>query len=75
MESKNKKYSPSQLAKMFDKKLITVSQRFNSKYAGKRWGVVSKQRLDGSIEKYVPESNLGLWKSDTKYVGRPVFRV
>jgi len=67
------KYTVSQISKMFDKNWQTVNFRFNSKYANKRWGVITEKRPDGSIKKYVPADKLNLWIEDINYVGKPVF--
>lgn len=69
-----KKYKPTAISRMFGIKPTTVAQRFASPYAEKRWGVTIKRRKDGSIERYVLESNLHYWKDGVNYVGRPVFR-
>ena len=74
MEEKEKKYKPTAISRMFNIRPGTVAQRFASPYAEKRWGVVTKRRADGSIERYVPESNLHFWKENISYVGRPIFR-
>ncbi len=74
MEEKEKKYKPTAIARMFKIRPGTVAQRFASPYAEKRWGVVIHRRADGSIERYVPESNLHFWKENVSYVGRPIFR-
>lgn len=71
---KEKKYKPTAIARMFGIKPTTVAQRFASPYAEKRWGVIIHRRRDGSIERYVPESNLHYWKENPNYVGRPVFK-
>jgi hypothetical protein len=73
MVEQEKKYKPTAIARMFGLRPSTVIQRFASPYAEKRWGVTVKRRKDGSIERYVPESNLHFWKENPNYVGRPVF--
>jgi len=66
-----KRYKPTEIARMFNKKVITVAQRFSSPHAGIRWGVITERREDGTIDRYVPEKNLHLWKREKRYVGRP----
>lgn len=73
MGNKIRKYTSTQLARMFNKKLVTVAQRFVSPYAKERWGVMVEKRPDGSVRRFVPEDKLPLWEADTKYVGRPRF--
>jgi hypothetical protein len=68
-----KKYTVSEISKMFDKHYQTVNFRFNSPYADKRWGVIKETRPDGSIKKYVPEEKIHLWVDEENYVGKPVF--
>lgn len=67
-------YKPTALSRMLGLNLVTVAQRFTSKYAKERWGVKTRKRADGSIERFVPESSLPRWKENIKYVGRPVFK-
>lgn len=66
-----KRYKPTELARLLGKKVITVAQRFSSPHAQTRWGVVIEKREDGTINRYVPEKNLKLWKRNIRYVGRP----
>ncbi len=66
-----KRYKPTELARLLGKKVITVAQRFSSPHAQARWGVVFERREDGTVNRYVPEKNLHLWKREKKYVGRP----
>lgn len=65
------KYNGWRLSKLLNMNVRTIYSRFRSRYAYKRWGVETITRPDGTIQRYLPEDKLYLWRNSPSYVGRP----
>lgn len=74
MNKDSEKWTTSKISKELGIYFQTVDKRFRSKYASVRWGVVEERLPDGSVRRYVPADKIYLWRMNTNYVGRPVFK-